>query len=360
MVAAADRTLLTARATFVRGQVEPTVQALLRAQTELTTLQTNLWTFDTYDLVETRRRLAQLETPLADFDQHLAQMRTLNTQLGGFLGHEAIVAGTANQITDTLSNPLNVPDPANVVPADSLYARLLGATDARRAYAAILTTGKARLEELEIAAATANANAAQNLAAAQLATAQAQQLAGAAGAGAAAGLLNRANRPKLEVPMFSGTNKTDPWEEWWPQYDAIIHQDATFNEIEKLTSLRNHLLPPAKGIISAQPISAAGYNTSIDLLTRRYGNPVQLVEKTQRKIRDLKIVDTLKGVREFLDKLNGFCQRLVNLGGNPNESSLLTIVIEKLPPEWRQKVITRREAQGIAPANWNMERFRTP
>jgi hypothetical protein len=64
--------------------VEPTVQALLRAQTELTTLQTNLWTFDTYDLVETRRRLAQLETPLADFDQHLAQMRTLNTQLGGF------------------------------------------------------------------------------------------------------------------------------------------------------------------------------------------------------------------------------------------------------------------------------------
>jgi hypothetical protein len=155
--------------------VEPTVQALLRAQTELTTLQTNLWTFDTYDLVETRRRLAQLETPLADFDQHLAQMRTLNTQLGGFLGHEAIVAGTANQITDTLSNPLNVPDPANVVPADSLYARLLGATDARRAYAAILTTGKARLEELEIAAATANANAAQNLAAAQLATAQAQQ-----------------------------------------------------------------------------------------------------------------------------------------------------------------------------------------
>jgi len=91
--------------------------------------------------------------------------------------------------------------------------------------------------------------------------------------------------PKLELPKFSGK-----YEEWFPFFDtfnALIHVNASLNNVQRLQYLKSSVTGDAAKIISALEISGANYEVAWNLLKERYDNKRIIVHSHVKAIMDL-------------------------------------------------------------------------
>lgn len=94
--------------------------------------------------------------------------------------------------------------------------------------------------------------------------------------------------PTINLPHFSGK-----YEEWLPFFDsfsALIHENNTLNEVQKLHYLRAALQGEAANTISNLELTASNYNVAIGLLKEQYQNTRLIVQQHVRSLFELTIV----------------------------------------------------------------------
>ncbi|EDO27041.1 predicted protein, partial [Nematostella vectensis] len=75
--------------------------------------------------------------------------------------------------------------------------------------------------------------------------------------------------PKLRLKNFAGS--VGEWQEFWDGFESSIHSNPRLATVDKFNYLRSLLVGPARGAVAGFALTAANYQSAIDLLKRRYG-----------------------------------------------------------------------------------------
>ena len=114
------------------------------------------------------------------------------------------------------------------------------------------------------------------------------------------------NLPKLNLPSFSG-DLLD-WRPFWSQYKAAVH-DSPLPEVQKLTQLISCLRGPALEAVKGLQVTGDNYQTVVDLLKRRYGDPCSLIGLYATRLVTAPPVNEGDG-KAFRKTIDAFCTSL--------------------------------------------------
>ena len=142
---------------------------------------------------------------------------------------------------------------------------------------------------------------------------------------------NVAKPPPLTIPKFDGTKKC-PWQEWWPTYSTLIHDQDCYNEVEKFTYLKAALEGEAEKVISNIMMNAEGYVIAIDMLKEKYGDPQSLIRTILRDLKDMPPVENYQSVLDFCYKITSAVRQLENMGIATDNEVLRAQAEQKLSP----------------------------
>ena len=79
----------------------------------------------------------------------------------------------------------------------------------------------------------------------------------------------RGKLPKLEVKKFKGD--VCKQQEFWDSFESSIHSSDCLSDVDKLNYLKGLLEESAKSCILGFSLTAANYNSAVDILKERYG-----------------------------------------------------------------------------------------
>ena len=116
---------------------------------------------------------------------------------------------------------------------------------------------------------------------------------------------------KLEFPVFKG-NPLE-WQSFYEQFNISIHQNKTFNDIDRLNYLRRYLAGQALTTISGLTLNSQNYKEALDIVIERYGNPQVLISahmETLFKIKKLKNMENLEALSKLYNYLENCIQNL--------------------------------------------------
>ena len=146
--------------------------------------------------------------------------------------------------------------------------------------------------------------------------------------------------PKLVLPKFRG-NVTD-WTSFWDAFKAAIHENNEISKVDKLNYLNSLLEGPAALTLQGLSLTEANYDSAVELLKGRYGNPQQIITSHMDQLLKLPTCTGEKAslLRHIYDKLNIHVRGLRTLGINTTQygSLLIPVVMSKLPNEIRLRV----------------------
>ncbi|XP_051170292.1 uncharacterized protein LOC127287411 [Leptopilina boulardi] len=153
--------------------------------------------------------------------------------------------------------------------------------------------------------------------------------------------------PKLDLPIFSGG-----YEEWLgfrDSFTAIIHNDESIPNVQKLRYLRSYLKGNAARVIENIETSEANYGIAWKLLEDRYNNKRIIVVNHMQALIDLQSVikESAPCLRDLLDTTLKHVRALKVLG-QPTESwdvPLICLISAKLDKESRRE--WERSVKGI-------------
>lgn len=80
--------------------------------------------------------------------------------------------------------------------------------------------------------------------------------------------------PKININPFNG--KVEDFQDFWALFNAIIHENTSISDVQKLQYLRNSLRGDPLKIISSLPLTAENYLIAYDAINLRYANPRRL------------------------------------------------------------------------------------
>ena len=83
-----------------------------------------------------------------------------------------------------------------------------------------------------------------------------------------------AKLPRLDLPTFTGDCMA--WQSFYEQFEAVIHH-SDLPAISKFSYLQSVLAKDAKAAISGLPLTAANYQTALDLLRQRFGREERII-----------------------------------------------------------------------------------
>lgn len=121
--------------------------------------------------------------------------------------------------------------------------------------------------------------------------------------------------PKLTIKPFSGN--VTAWTTFWDSYNSTIHENAELSDIEKFNYLRSLLTHGAAEAISGLTLTAANYKEAIQILTKRYGNKQQIVNKHMEQLLRIDTVSSqhdVKGLRRLYDTVESNVRNLTSVG----------------------------------------------
>lgn len=87
----------------------------------------------------------------------------------------------------------------------------------------------------------------------------------------------RVKLPKISLPHFRGNLMR--WPAFWDLFNSAIHSNERLSEIDKFNYLRLLLEGTAYDAIAGLALSAANYGEAVEILRKRFGNNVHLLEK---------------------------------------------------------------------------------
>ena len=91
------------------------------------------------------------------------------------------------------------------------------------------------------------------------------------------------------------------WTTFWDSYRSTIHENVELSDIEKFTYLRSLLTHGAADAISGLTLTASNYKEAIQILSKRYGNKQQIVNK---RIDTVSSQHDVKGLRRLYDTVD--------------------------------------------------------
>ncbi|XP_040070022.1 uncharacterized protein LOC120842883 [Ixodes scapularis] len=80
---------------------------------------------------------------------------------------------------------------------------------------------------------------------------------------------------KLEVPKFN--EELAEWQTFWDQFQSSIDQNPVLSPGNKLKYLKVHLVGKAETLIKGMAVIGDNYDTAIELLKKRFGQPPLIV-----------------------------------------------------------------------------------
>ena len=81
--------------------------------------------------------------------------------------------------------------------------------------------------------------------------------------------------PKMTLPKFRG-NVTN-WVSFWESFKSAVHENNKILKIDKFNYLNSLLEGPASRTIQGLSLTVANYDSAVELLQTRFGNPQQII-----------------------------------------------------------------------------------
>ena len=140
--------------------------------------------------------------------------------------------------------------------------------------------------------------------------------------------------PKLEIPKFDG--EVTNWQSFWDHFESAIHLNDELSDINKFNYLTSFLCDDAKSVISSLAPTSANYQTAVNILKKRYGNPQVLISSFMNKFVSLSKVNSDKDIvslRKLLDQTESSIRNLESLNVKTDSygTLLVPLINDKLP-----------------------------
>jgi hypothetical protein len=157
----------------------------------------------------------------------------------------------------------------------------------------------------------------------------------------------QAKLPKRPLPFFAGD--VPSWRAFWEQFDALIHSNASLNDIDKFCYLLESLSRDAQSCIRGLSTTADNYPTAVKILMERFGKNDLVIRELMRRLSDLDLTEnSLRGLQQFHDDISASKRSLENFGvySTSYESLLVPSLLNKCPHEMRMDLLKAAQRQG--------------
>ena len=153
--------------------------------------------------------------------------------------------------------------------------------------------------------------------------------------------------PEVRIEPFGG-DVTD-WSPFWTSFNDLVHTQpiSEFSITAKYQLLVKSLQGNAKELVKSYPATLEGYSGAINCLKEHYANPNQLVSRAVDRLISLEFTGRgATGLMEFKTKVEALIQSWGGLNVDTTHPVISRLVLQKLPPYYRQKVF---ELVGVSP-----------
>ena len=154
--------------------------------------------------------------------------------------------------------------------------------------------------------------------------------------------------PKLELKKFNGS--IFKWAEFWDAFESAIHSNKKLHHVDKFNSLKE----TASEVISGLELTQENYNIAINLLKERYGKKQVMIKAHFAKLMNLPMATYKTLLRTFYDTMEKHLRCLQSLGGDDNNTQILTDLQSKLP----RRVLFQLERIKERTDEWTVNKFR--
>ncbi|KOB69703.1 Uncharacterized protein OBRU01_15500 [Operophtera brumata] len=165
--------------------------------------------------------------------------------------------------------------------------------------------------------------------------------------------------PKISIPTFTGSY--EQWTTFKDLFESLVHTNASIDDVQKMHYLKGHLSGEAEQLLRHVPLTAASYQESWSMLSRRYNNKKYLSNSLLKRFVNHPSIgtessDALKNLLDITsDTLNG----LRNLGIDVNswDTIVIYLVTSKLDAESRKLWETKIGSSDELPALKELKEF---
>ncbi|XP_071039911.1 uncharacterized protein [Parasteatoda tepidariorum] len=142
--------------------------------------------------------------------------------------------------------------------------------------------------------------------------------------------------PKLEINKFFGD--ACEWHSFWNSYNIAIHSNESLKKIDKFNYLKMYLGGVALSAISGFSLTESNYDSSIKLLTERFGRQDLIISSHMNKLLSINSVRNsydIKALRKFYDECEIHIRSLqsMNVTKGSYGNLLCPVILQKLPED---------------------------
>uniref|UniRef100_A0A914Y7Q8 CCHC-type domain-containing protein n=1 Tax=Panagrolaimus superbus TaxID=310955 RepID=A0A914Y7Q8_9BILA len=137
--------------------------------------------------------------------------------------------------------------------------------------------------------------------------------------------------PSLNIPKFTGEYLK--WNAFWQTFEIAVHQQ-NYPQVSKLIALRSYLGGRALEEVESFTISGENYETMVNTLKSRFGNPQFIIREFDLKLNALRPAQSnAESIRLIVVSVTNICREMKNFGINTDNYSLKNQIVSKLPPK---------------------------
>ncbi|CAI5682672.1 unnamed protein product [Oreochromis niloticus] len=141
--------------------------------------------------------------------------------------------------------------------------------------------------------------------------------------------------PKLIIHKYDGDASL--WQEFWSQYEAVIHHNDALCKREKFTYLKTYLTGQAAKAVAGLMLTDENYDNAIELLQNRFGRKDVVISAHMSKLLNLTPVkksSDVHALRQLYDECEIQIRSLESLGVvSESYGSLLCPILLKMIPD---------------------------
>ncbi|XP_065899645.1 uncharacterized protein [Dysidea avara] len=158
---------------------------------------------------------------------------------------------------------------------------------------------------------------------------------------------------QFDMPSYAG----DPlkWKEFWDMFEASVHKEKRYANIDKFTYLKSKLSGDALEAIGGYQLSNENYLVVIDVLKKRFGNKQVVIDAYYHNLSHLPVATNhVSSLRQCYDAIERNLRSLEAIGQDVNHRHFIALISEKLP----QKVLYQLYMLKAEDKEWTVSKFR--
>ena len=140
--------------------------------------------------------------------------------------------------------------------------------------------------------------------------------------------------PQIDIPSFAGDILK--WKEFWDMFEASVHKEKRYANIDKLICLKSRLTGDALKAVAGYQLSNENYEVVVDVLKKRFGNKQLVIDAYYHNLSQLPpATNQVSSLRQCYDTIERNLRSLEAIGEDVNHRHFIALISEKLP----QKVL---------------------